>query len=199
MLELTWVSFVGVLLYGAAAACCLFAAHSARGANASAVRIANWLLIAGFFVGLMALRGLLIEDWIEQTVRQVIRDTGGYNERRRYQAALALIMAGFALVVAFVGYRSFVGLRSRNDTILFIANAACASMVGLIAFRMLSLHAIDRILYDFRVNWLIDIGATFVVGACAVAFALNAKAARRRRESAPREPVARALRRERPR
>ena len=199
MLELTLVSFVGVLLYSAAAACCLFAAHNARNAGARAVRIANWLMIAGFFVGLMALRGLLIEDWIEQTVRQLIRDTGGYNERRRYQAAMALIMAGLALVIALVGYRSLARLRNRSDTILFIANAACAAMVGLIAFRMLSLHAIDRILYDFRVNWLIDIGATFLVGACAVVFALRAKSARRRQEPAPREPVARALRRERPR
>lgn len=196
MLELTVVSLIGVFLYGVTAVCCLFAAQSARAADKPATQIANWLAIAALFVGLMALRGLLIEDWIEHTVRQLIRDTGGYNGRRRYQVAIALFMSGLVLVVALAGYRSFVRLRSRNDTILFVANAACAAMMGLVALRLLSLHAIDRILYDFRVNWMVDIGTTMVVGACAVAFARFPTRKHKRSES-PRqsEPVARAFRR----
>lgn len=198
MLELTVASLIGVLLYSVTAACCLFAVQNARNYHASAMQTANWLAIAAVFVGLIALRGFLIEDWIEQTIRQLIRDTGGYNERRRYQAVIAIVMSGLALVVLFVGYRSFVRVRCRSDMILFFANAACVAMIGLIAFRMLSLHAVDRVLYDFKVNWVIDIGTTIVVAGCAVVFARSVKSQPNRNPSKPSERtqhVARALRR----
>jgi len=166
--ELTLFSFLGVVLYAVTAVLCLLAAITAHRAAHKTKHVVNWFAVLGFFLVLIALRGLLIEDWFEQTLRRIVRDGGGYAERRQYQAAAAVVFLGLLTFASFLIYRSFVRLRGWKDSLLFAVNMASAAMVVLIVLRVLSLHAIDMFLYRFKVNWTVDIGVTLFVGAAAL-------------------------------
>jgi hypothetical protein len=78
--------------------------------------------------------------------------------------AILLVLLAFALLV-----RTWV--RSRGEwrrQALGIAQLASFAMLGLIALRMISLHAVDSLLYGgLRLNWWLDIGLSLLVGAAA--------------------------------
>lgn len=199
MPELTLASVFGVVLYALTATLCALCVLAAMRTQKPTSEKINWTAITLFFVGLILLRGFLIEDNIEQAIRQTLRDGGDYASRRHYQSAIAISLVGVMAVAAFLGYRIFARLRGRIEIIVFAANAACAAMIGLILLRVLSLHAIDRILYGFRINWIVDIGVTIFVGACAVGYIGLARSQPKRRQptdkASSKSHVARSIRR----
>jgi len=180
MLELSAISLVGVLFYAVTALFCAVSARFATRARQPKAHAINWALVSLFFVGLMALRGLLIEDWIELTMRTALRESGSYGDRRQIQKVVAIILALIATGAAtFWLMRSYKKIRGQRELAIFVANFACFAMVGLIGFRLLSLHAIDFVLYALKVNWIMDAGLTVLVGGCAAVYVRRVLSAKR--------------------
>ena len=193
MPELTNLSLFGVFFYAITAALCLAAARSVRVHSRLGSHFANWLVIALFFFVLMGLRGFMIEDWTEQTLRRALKTGQLYQERRELQAALAAGLATVSVLAAgFAGYRAIKRVEDRCDIMVLIANAASLAMLALVGLRLLSYHTIDALLYGMHLNWIIDIGATIAVALSALLYmkfsAVPKPATKRRRTST--DPIA---------
>lgn len=193
MPELTNLSLFGVFFYAITAALCLAAVRAVRVHSRAERHFANWLVIALFFFVLMILRGFMVEDWTEQTLRRALKAGQLYQERRELQAALAAGLATLSVLAAgFAGYRAIKRVENRCDIVVLIANAASLAMLALLGLRLLSYHTIDALLYGTRLNWIIDIGATISVAVSALLYlkfsAASKPSVKRRRASS--EPIA---------
>lgn len=153
---------------------------AARAARA-AVRVAHheerrwWTVIASLFGVLALSRGLGIEEAFRQALRSRIMAAGLYQHRWEYQSVLAsaviLCITGAAAVFyvrwtqrqsAWRGRRTVRAQRLAQVTGL--AQAASGAMVTLVLLRLVSIHAVDSLLYRGpHLNWLVDIGATLAV------------------------------------
>jgi len=77
----------------------------------------------------------------------------------------------------FVLLRWARNLRGRRNVARLAGVLAAAAMVFLIALRLASLHMVDALLYgSAKLNWVIDIGASFVVLVAATYYALVVRA-----------------------
>lgn len=192
MLELNSLSLFGVFFYAITAALAIGAARSAKMQGRGAKHFTNWLIIAVFFLCLMAMRGLAIEDWTEDSLRRALKTGQIYQDRREMQAALAAGLASVSLIAAAFAARAAIRkIEDRGDMILLVANAASLAMAALVGLRLLSYHTIDALLYGLRLNWVIDIGSTVAVAVCALLylrFARRKKAPSRRESDA--DPIA---------
>lgn len=176
MRDLTFVSAAGVALYALAVLLAILAARAARHAQRPHSEFVHWLFVAAMFVLFAVLRGFQIEDWLEVTLRSALRAEGVYQDRRLIQTVAASVIAIFAVVG--VGYWMYQGMRHLADRchgLVFFARVACFAMIALICLRLVSLHAVDIILYGFRVNWITDVGLTLFVALSAVLYSRLAR------------------------
>lgn len=170
-------------LYLAVTAACVFAALATRGEGAPRRARAIWLSIAGLFVILAASRLLNAEERARDMMRAWLNAGVGYESRRSVQgpiAAAVLAASGGAGIALLLGFR-----RARPDARALVwAMRAAAAMIVLVALRLISFHPVDAILYrPLRLNWLLDIGLTGVVGLAALAYVRGGRAeARGRRD-----------------
>lgn len=170
---------IAVILYLAAAALAFRAALAVSG-KTGGVRAPYWhgpiwLIIAASFVALAISRQFGIEEALRIWLRSGLQADGVYQQRREYQSILASIiivitslgaMGGFALLVKGGMLR-----RSGPSRIVVIAILAACTMVMLVILRLVSLHMLDVLLFRGpRLNWLLDIGSTFVVGGASVRY-----------------------------
>lgn len=195
MSELTSLSLFGVFFYAITAALSFGAARSAHMQGRGGKHVSNWLMIAVFFVVLMAMRGLAIEDWTEASLRRALKTGQIYEERREMQAALAAGLASVSVIAAgFAARIAIKNIQDRCDVILLVANAASLAMLALVGLRLLSYHTIDALLHGLRLNWVIDIGSTVAVALCALLYlrlARRKKPSSRRRSDA--DPIAKRI------
>ena len=131
-----------------------------------------WLGLAALVLVLIAMRGVAVEELWRTSMRQYFRAEGGYADRRSMQSLLivAIVLAGCALTGAII-YRWARLLRGRRNYARMIAVLAGLAMVLLVSLRLASLHSIDALLYGApKLNWIIDIGASFAAMAAAVGY-----------------------------
>jgi hypothetical protein len=124
-----------------------------------------WLALAAFFAALVVMRLLAVEDVLRDTLRDTLKSSNNYEERRELQAPIiaALLVIGFS-AGSFLVYRWGRGLRGRRNYMVFIGILAAFAMACLIVLRLISLHAIDGLLYGpIKLNWVIDLGASLAV------------------------------------
>ena len=129
-----------------------------------------WLGLAILFLILILLRGLGIEEWLRDAMRDALRSGGNYAERRSTQGVIASIVlvavgaAGFWWL-----YRTTQKLRGRRNLATVVALASGSAMAFLLSLRLISLHMIDRLLYGpIKLNWVMDAGTTAIVLASAI-------------------------------
>ena len=167
------------VLYAAVAIMCLLAARdTGRFPRTRAV----WIAIALLFVFLATSRAMALEDSLRHAMRLWLQGAGEYGDRRSLQApiAAALIgLGGLAMLAVLIrrppAQPDAVGRRTRW------ASYAAAAMIGLVGLRLISLHAVDALLYGpLRLNWLIDIGASLLVATCAWTSLNDARSTRQR-------------------
>jgi len=95
-----------------------------------------------------------------------------YAERRAFQSAIvaAILFVG-AMLAGWRYYRVVRMIRGRRNIATTIARGCALAMI-LLALRLISLHAIDAMLYagPVRLNWIIDIGASLLVMGSAIAY-----------------------------
>lgn len=127
-----------------------------------------WLFAAALFFLCAISRLLGIEEGLRMALRSELQAEQIYAGRREMQSVVAsVIIVSMTLSVIFAGWRvqqsGVLARRSLSREVIWAA-AACCMMILLIAIRMVSLHALDSLLYRGpRLNWLVDIGATGAV------------------------------------
>ncbi|MEM7780762.1 MAG: hypothetical protein AAF697_10260 [Pseudomonadota bacterium] len=116
------------------------------------------------FLLLAASRGLGLEDILRAELRDWLRAEGVMGERRTWQGYVITAMILVFVTAAFLAlYRATSRMAGRRNFATIIALASGAAMIGLIGLRMISLHAMDTLLYGpLKLNWVGDIGASMV-------------------------------------
>lgn len=126
---------------------------------------------------LIAIRLLGLEDVLREHLRDLLRDADAYQDRRALQAA-ASVVGGLLAVLGFaVACRQMLKRpRDFGGNLVLIAECLAAGMVALIGVRIVSLHAIDALLYgSLKLNWFLDLGCAGAVAICAIVYVRNAQ------------------------
>ena len=152
-------------IYGLVLLACTAAAMTAKDLRQPSAHVRLWLFLAVFFFALAVLRVLAVEEWLRDSLRAWMRESGSYRDRRELQAPLA---AGLVCILAVVaGWYLFAwarGLRGRRNVIQGICLFAALMMLFLITLRLTSFHAVDVLLYGpLKLNWVVDLGTSLMV------------------------------------
>jgi hypothetical protein len=179
----TMLTWAAAIVYLATAAACLRAAMMAQGDFHRVNRRAAWSAVALLFVALAAIRVSGADSFSGSVIRSVLLREGDYELRRRFQAPLAAAIVLIGFVLASVALYRRQGLEARFGRHLYRALVASAAMLGLVVLRAVSFHATDALLYAGPVhpNWVLDMGLTTVVAACAITKSEHRPSARRPR------------------
>ncbi len=166
-------SLAASAIYAVVAVVCLVAAAAAQRRRQQRWHLRAWVLLCLFFFALAALRWFGIEDVLRDDLRLLMRADGAYSERRSFQrpvAAAVVGLAGIGVLVWF--YRGFRTVRGRRNVAVMVAAAGAFAMLGLVVLRLVSLSPVDALLYGpIKLNWLVDLGSSALVAACAAAYA----------------------------
>lgn len=167
--EPSFLSLAAAGLYIFVVMACAAATGSASKTRQAPWHMWTWALLGVLFVILIAMRVTGTEEALRDASRAALRSEGTYEMRRETQSAVVaiIIMAG-GVTAFYLFYRAVTGSLRRRDVTVKLAMAAGLGMVGLVALRMISLHAIDRLLYGaLKLNWVIDVGAAIMIMAAA--------------------------------
>ena len=131
-----------------------------------------WAIFALLFVLLAALRLSGLEEYWRNGTRNLLRKDGIYEIRRDVQAPLSVIAILCCAALVALTVRSHLRTRVGSPyRIIAYARFAAACLCGLVVLRVISFHAIDTLLYGpLKLNWVIDLGASLVIGLCAYRF-----------------------------
>lgn len=124
-----------------------------------------WVALALLFIVLLCMRGLGIEEWARGILREGLRSDGAYAERRGVQGmVVAAVLASVGAAGGWWFYRASQRLRGRRNVAVMVALASGAAMIFLVLLRLISLHAVDSLLYGpLKLNWVGDIGSCLIV------------------------------------
>jgi hypothetical protein len=169
----TRLSALAALIYLATAALALAVASRSRRGPAPTSTPApaawrSWLAVAACFAVLAAIRLANADQALHDHVRDWAESSGIYGERHDLQIPLTL-----AGLTGLFGVFVWLTLRAWPLERVVIARTAALVLALLALMRMVSLHAVDALLYraigPVHVNYVLDIGLTFVVIAMAAA------------------------------
>jgi hypothetical protein len=136
----------------------------------------HWLAGAAIFAGLAALRVGNLEDRLRDGVRGWAQVSGSYAERAEWQlpVVLAAVLAGLAILLLFTRLHPKMRPGSRARLVLY-SRFALLALVPLYGLRLVSLHQVDRVLYEgpLRINWLLEGAVWLTVGVCATFYAMR--------------------------
>ncbi|TNE33766.1 MAG: hypothetical protein EP350_03385 [Alphaproteobacteria bacterium] len=160
------LSFAACVVYCAVALLCWRALGAARHAGRRNGQAPLWSFLVVLFVLLAVSRLLMLEDYAREVLRGMLEARGAYAGRREWQAmlsAIAIIVLAAAAAWIWRGSRHLNG--APEAVYLFLGKIAALAILGLVALRLISFHAIDGLLYAGpHLNWVIDIGASLVAG-----------------------------------
>lgn len=111
------------------------------------------------------LRLVDFEDLFRDQMREMLRSSGSYGDRRRMQGPVLVIVLAVVAVSAGLILRKLAPLVQgrRNFAVLTSVYATAASMLVL-GLRLLSYSPVDRILYGpLKLHWIIDLGSSCAV------------------------------------
>lgn len=168
--EFSLLSLIACGIYAMVAFACVKAAGEARAKRQQGWHAKTWTSIAIFFAILIITRLVGLEDLLREGLREWLQAEGLRDRRRAIQGpaiavAIALFAAAGMLAVYWVAQR----ISGRRNIAVAAALGACGAMVGVIALRIISFHALDRFLNGpLKLNWVGDMGASFAVLAFAI-------------------------------
>ncbi len=157
---------IGVSAYGLVVAFCVLAALGAHRIARSRTQAWHWLACAAWFVGLMAIRFYDVEDRGRTALRELARQEDLYADRWMWQAPLTVVVAIAMCGLMVVAFTSYPGTRVKYRLAIWISQMAVLAYIPLYALRLISLHAVDRLLYSagpVPLNWVIDGGLALAV------------------------------------
>lgn len=169
------LSLVGAAYYGVVFLACILGFRAARGAPNW--HLAVWGALVILFAALIVWRVLSLEDILRTELRDLLRGSHAYGQRRGLQLVLAGGLALIGAIAATVAIRMVRTLiRGRRDRFCFIALLSGGAMLGLVLLRLISWHATDLLLFGpLKLNWFLDLGLATSVAACALLYATRAR------------------------
>ncbi|WP_338467569.1 hypothetical protein RXV95_03135 [Novosphingobium sp. ZN18A2] len=167
-------SLAGAVVYVLVAGLAARAATVAHRQGRTTGEIRQWRAICAMFAIFAAIRVLNIDHDVQDIVRAAARSDRIYNARSEWQrpvsAALVLVLG----VLAYWTVRTISRQRRKPvQRVLVLARFAAIAMATYFAIRLVSLHAIDALIYRggiFRVNYLIDMGLAGLIGLCSAIY-----------------------------
>lgn len=157
-------------LYVVVVLCCALAARAASAHRQLPTHGRTWVLAALLFAVLALLRVFALEELWRNSLRAALYLEGAYDERRSFQKPIVAAIVAIASGLAFWWVYRFARIvKGRRNMAVTVAQSFAFAMVVLLVLRLISLHAIDALLYGaLKINWLVDIGSSLIVGASAV-------------------------------
>jgi hypothetical protein len=162
-------SFMGwltVVLYVLAALSCWFTASSRRVASDIAMHANEprvWRTMAVTFLALGINKQMNLLSALTEAGRVIARMQGWYGERQPTQLALMTAVAILCVIAAIIVAR----WTHKAPTATWLALAGTILLIGFVAIRAVSLHAIDHFLgqtvFNLRWNWIVEIGGIGIV------------------------------------
>jgi hypothetical protein len=143
----------------------LLAALTARAWSQREWHVAAWLGLAMFFAALVAVRLLTIEELLRGELRAFLMARGMLEERRSIQGTIvAVVLLGVA-AAGFIGlYRAAGVVRGQRNWAVVAGLAAGGVLAMLVCLRIVSLHALDKLLFGpLKLNWAGDVGSSLAV------------------------------------
>ncbi len=170
----TMLGFAAAGFYAVVVCVCLVALLSARGQQQMPGHARAWAALALLFAILVALRLFNVEEVLRADLRDWSRDSESYGQREGYQLPITIaIVVIFGLAAFAWVFRSLRNVHGRRSVALVTAEIGALGMLILMALRMISFNALDKILYGpLKLNWVGDLGAAAMVGGGAVAYTL---------------------------
>jgi hypothetical protein len=168
------LSLAAAVLYGGVAAACLLAWSQARGSHQQAWHAAIWLGAAVLFAMLIASRVFNVEELARLELREALRMRGEFGQRRDTQGwIVAAVLTLVAAAGLYAAYTITSRISGRRNIAVAVAATSCGVMLAVIAMRMVSLHALDALLFGpLKLNWVGDIGASCATLGAAIYYSL---------------------------
>ncbi len=164
------LSLAAAGLYALVVMAALAAAVLAKKRDEQLWHRASWLVLAGLFTLLLVSRVAGLEDLLREALRDLLRADAAYDRRQAIQRPVVASLVALALAAVGWGlYRTAKYRTGRRNLAVLAALAGGFALLFLAALRLISLHAIDGLLYGpLKLNWLADIGASSLVAGAAV-------------------------------
>jgi hypothetical protein len=164
------LSLVAAAFYCAVVASCVLALTAAHDHRQIRWHIVGWSALALLFIILAAMRIFAIEDILREGLRQLLWAEGAYDSRRSLQGPIfATLIVVAAAIGGFWFFRVTRTIRGRRNIAAMLAIASGCILVFLLALRIVSLHAMDELLYGpLKLNWVIDLGSSAIVLAAGI-------------------------------
>ena len=149
---------------------CLAAAVVAARARQVPGHVRVWISIGVLFALLAASRFFGVEQGLTEALRESLKESGAYGERRSWQAPVVALLTVIAGAVGlFLAYRFAERQHGRRNHARTVGAIAALAMLGLVALRLASFHAVDALLFGpLKLNWVLDIGSTLAVIGAAI-------------------------------
>lgn len=184
-------SLAAAAFYSLTVFACLFAGRVASAHRQQSWHLRCWLAAATLFALLVVLRAFNLEEALRDGLRSWLTSEGLSQGRRAYQGFfIAVLMSLFAAIGLYAVYWISQRISGRRNIAVALAGAGCVAMLVLIMFRLISLHALDALLFGpLKLNWFGDLGITAVILSSAVFYARHVKNApepRKSRKGSPR-------------
>lgn len=125
-----------------------------------------WTFATALFLALIAWRALAVEEHLRAMLRDLLRSDGVYADRRTIQRPVAAALLIGLVAVTALAWRFRPGMSmARPSEAVRWAITGILLMSSLILLRVTSFHQLDAFLYGpLRLNWLVDIGSSALVG-----------------------------------
>ncbi len=163
------LSLMAAGFYALVVMSCLGAANVARTYRQQHWHFKVWIAAAVLFAVFIFSRIFGFEEVLRADLRGWLRSEDMVEDRRVVQGAfIASALGVFALAGLYGVYWVSRRIHGRRNIAVAIAGGSCVVMLGLIALRTISLHAMDRLLYGpLKLNWVGDLGASAAIIAAA--------------------------------
>lgn len=167
------LSLTAATLYAVVTLTCIIAGLAALRRHQTAWHLRCWLAIAMLFAVFAVLRLVDFEDLFRDQMRDMLRSSGSYSDRRKMQGPVLVVVLFVVAVTAGLVLRWLAPLAKGRRNLAVLASAGATSAVMLLlALRLLSYGPLDRILYGpLKPHWIIDLGSASSVLVCAIFYA----------------------------
>jgi hypothetical protein len=164
------LSLAAAMIYLLVTVASLIAFQTAISREQVTFHVVFWASIGTFFLVLSVARILGVEEQARDFLRDWISASGLRENRRFFQGlAVSLTIPIFVLMGLYARFHLARLLHSRRNVAVATACLGCGIMLLLILLRLISLHALDRLLFGApKLNWIFDVGAALLVAAAAL-------------------------------
>lgn len=167
------MNLAAIAMYSATGFACALALRACRTIYRGDAPERVWTAALAMMIALSLARLAGMEDRARDALRVLARGSDHYAERAAMQVPILVIVAALVAVAAFLLWRKWRSFSPGSSRRMAVAAQACLlGFAAIYAVRIVSLHAVDAVLYSgpFRLNYVIEAGLCAVLAASAVMF-----------------------------